>query len=84
MPLIKPLLELQILTALKKQSLSHKDISVSQQELAADLATAIDSYIRSALITVPPGQLVVGVSASAAGPGVVTASTTSPITATII
>ena len=47
----------------------------SQLELAADLAIAIDSYIRTATVTVPPGQVVaVGGSAGA---------TTTPIIASI-
>lgn len=83
MPLIKPILETQILLALKRQSSSSKSLEESQLALAKDLATAIDSYIRSALITVPPGQLVIGAAITAAGPSAVTASTTSPINANI-
>lgn len=84
MPLIKPLLEIQILTAFQKMSSSGKDIAAAQQDLAKDLATAIDLYIKSATIIVPPGQassgtnppgqLVTGV----AGTFPVVAATTTP------
>lgn len=79
MPLIKNILELQILAACKKLSNSTSDINQAQQEFAKELSTAIDSYIKTATIVVQPGQLVVG--ASPAGP--VSGATTTPGTATI-
>ena len=84
MPLIKPLLEVQILTAFQKMSNSGKDIASAQQDLAKDLATAIDLYIKSATIIVPPGQASQGTNApgqlvaGTAGPVPVIASTTTP------
>jgi hypothetical protein len=60
MPLIKPVLELQILAAFQKMSASKSDMATAQRELAKELATAIDAYIKSATIITPPGQAVVG------------------------
>lgn len=60
MPLIKPVLELQILAAFQKMSTSGMDMATAQRELAKELATAIDAYVKSATIIVPPGQAVVG------------------------
>jgi hypothetical protein len=74
MPLIKPVLELQILTAFQKMSNAETDMATAQQDLAKALATAIDSYIKSATVTVTPGQVVVGT----AGPVPVAATTTTP------
>jgi hypothetical protein len=60
MPLIKPLLEQQIFAAFKKLQTTAKDTETAQRELAKDLATAIDSYIKTATIIVPPGQVISG------------------------
>jgi hypothetical protein len=79
MPLIKPLLENQILLAFKKLSTSGKSLEQAQKDLAKELANAIDIYIKSALITVPPGQLVSV--ATPTGPGA--GSTVAPVIATI-
>jgi hypothetical protein len=79
MPLIKPVLELQILAAFQKMSNSETDMAQAQQDLAKDLATAIDAYIKSATVIVNPGQAVTGT----AGPTPVVASTVSPGTAII-
>lgn len=80
MPLVKKVLEIQILAAFQKMSNSGKDLESAQRELAKDLATAIDSYIKTATVAVPPGQLVTGT----AGPVPVIGSTTTPTTATIL
>lgn len=67
MPLIKPVLQSAILAAFKKQSAPSVSLEAAQSQLAADLATAIDSYIKSATVIIPPGQ---GVLAGAPpGPG---------------
>jgi hypothetical protein len=79
MPLIKPVLELQILAAFQKMSNSETNMAQAQQDLAKDLATAIDVYIKSATVIVSPGQVVTG----AAGTIPVIASTISPGTAII-
>jgi hypothetical protein len=100
MALVKPLLEAQIFAALQKQVASRKDLISSQQELARDLATAIDAYIKSATVIVPPGQaslgtaapgqLVLGaspsgpVSAATAAPGAVNVVTSAPSPPAII
>jgi hypothetical protein len=60
MPLVKIKLEQDIFLAFKRMSNSGKDIDEAQKELAKDLASAIDSYIRSATIIVPPGQVITG------------------------
>jgi len=52
MPLIKPVLELQILAAFQKMSNSRTDMATAQRELAKELAAAIDSYIKTATVTV--------------------------------
>lgn len=83
MPLIKKVLEAQLLLAFQKQN-TAADAATAQRELAKDLATAIDTYIKSATIIIPPGQASIGTSApgqivvggSAAGP--ITAATTAP------
>jgi hypothetical protein len=79
MPLIKNILELQILAACQKLSNNTTSLQQAQLEFAKELSTAIDSYLKTATVIVQPGQLVVG--ASSAGP--VTGTTTSPGTATI-
>jgi len=76
MPLIKPLLEAQILAAFQKMSNSEKNQAQAQIDLAKDLASAIDSYIKQATIIVNPGQLVTGT----AGTYPVVAATTAPST----
>lgn len=78
MPLVKPLLEMQILTAFQKMSNSSKDIASAQKDLAKDLADAIDKYIKSATIIIPPGQASQGTNAP--GQLVVGASPTGPVT----
>jgi len=75
MPLIKPLLEQQIYAAFKKLQTSAKDTETAQRELAKDLATAIDSYIKTATIIVPPGQVISG---GGGGPAPVVGSTVTP------
>jgi len=80
MPLVKSVLEAQILAAFQQMSNSQGDMVTAQRQLASLLATAIDSYIKTATITVPPGQVVTG--ASPAGP--ITGATTTPTTAIIL
>lgn len=75
MPLIKPLLEQQIYAAFKKLQTSAKDTETAQRELAKDLATAIDSYIKTATIIIPPGQVISG---AGGGPAPVVGSTVTP------
>lgn len=79
MPLIKPLLEAQLLAAFQKQSSSRKDMVSTQRELAKDIAAAIDAYIKSATIIIPPGQSSIGTSAP--GQIVLGASPSGPVTA---
>jgi len=67
MPLQKPVLQAAILAAFQKQSAPSANLASAQAQLAADLATAIDEYIKSAKITIPPGQLVVA--GAPPGPG---------------
>lgn len=81
MPLIKPVLEAQILAAFQKMSTSETDLKQAQMDLAKELATAIDSYIKSATIIVPPGQLITG---TGGGPAPVLGSTTAPSSPAII
>jgi len=75
MPLIKLLLEQQIYAAFKKMQTSAKDADTAQKDLAKDLATAIDSYIKTATIIVPPGQMISG---AGGGPAPVVGSTVTP------
>lgn len=100
MPLVKPLLEQQIYAAFKKMQSGAKDTETAQRDLAKDLATAIDTYIRTATVIIPPGQVVAATNApgqivilpSPAGPvplptttpGVVTGITTTPSSPGII
>lgn len=100
MPLVKSLLEQQIYTAFKKMQSATKDTETAQRELAKDLAIAIDSYIKSATIIIPPGQSVSGTNAPGqltifpavptpvplptTTPGVVTAVTVTPSPAGLI
>jgi hypothetical protein len=81
MPLIKPVLEAQIFAALQKLFNNTSDTPVvAQQKLAKDLASAIDGYIKSATIIVPPGQ---GVQAISAPGQVVGSPATPPVGATL-
>ncbi len=85
MPLIKPVLEAQIFSALQKlfNNTSQQPIQ-AHQAFAKELASAIDTYIKSATIQIPPGQPIQGINApgqvvvggSPSGP--VAGSTTSP------
>jgi hypothetical protein len=85
MPLIKPVLEAQIFSALQELFNNTSDPPiVAHQKIATKLANAIDAYIKSATIIVPPGQVIQGINApgqvvvggSPAGP--VAGSTTTP------
>jgi hypothetical protein len=58
MPLIPETLELQILAAFQRMTNSETSMETAQKDLARDLATAIDSYIKTATVIVPPGQAV--------------------------
>lgn len=100
MPLVKTLLESQILSAFKKMQTNAVDTEAAQKDLAKDLATAIDEYIKTATVIIPPGQVVAGVNAPGqivifpaiptpvplptTTPGVVTAATTLPSPPAII
>lgn len=86
MPLIKPVLEAQIFAALQKlfNNTSQQPIQ-AHQAFAKDVATAIDAYIKSATIQIPPGQPIQGINApgqviagAGGGPAPVVGSTTSP------
>jgi len=66
MSLVKASLQAAILAAFQKQSAPSTNTATAQAQLAADLATAIDTYIKSATVITPPGQAVVG----KLGPGV--------------
>ena len=81
MPLIKPVLEAQIFSALQELFNNTSDPPiVAHQKIATKLANAIDAYIKSATIIIPPGQVVQGINApgqivaTSGGPG----STVSP------
>jgi hypothetical protein len=63
MPLVKKILETQILLALQEQFTTAQSPQEAQVGLAKALASAIYSYIKSATIIVPPGQNVTGVNA---------------------
>lgn len=100
MPLVKTLLESQILSAFKKMQTNAVDTEAAQKDLAKDLATAIDEYIKTATIIIPPGQVVAGVNAPGqivifpaipipvplptTTPGIVTGATTLPSPPAII
>ena len=99
MPLVKTLLESQILSAFKKMQTNAVDTEAAQKDLAKDLATAIDEYIKTATVISPPGQVVVGVNAPGqivifpalvpvplptTTPGIVTGATTLPSPPAII
>ena len=74
MSLVKTVLEGQILAAFQKMTTGETDLAKAQQDLAKDLAAAIDAYIKTATIIVLPGQVVTGT----AGPVPVVAVTVSP------
>lgn len=81
MPLIKPVLEAQIFAALQKlfNNTSSSPIQ-AQKAFAKDLSTAIDTYIKTATIQLPPGQAIQAISA----PGQVVGSpATPPVGATL-
>ena len=78
--LIPSVLEAQILAAFQKMTTGETDLAKAQQDLAKDLAAAIDAYIKTASVIVPPGQAVTG----AAGPAPVVAATAAPSAAAII
>jgi hypothetical protein len=84
MPLVPPLLTSQILAAFQKQSaaafVDGYSVTQAQVQLAQDLAIAIDNYIRSATIIVPPGQAV----ATAGTPVAQTGATIAPSVPAII
>jgi hypothetical protein len=81
MALVLPVLIREIQTVLESQGSIPTDpaaaatLKASQLKLATGLATAIDSYIRQATVTVPPGIIVT----TPSGPGI----TASPGTGTI-
>ena len=86
MPLIKPVLEAQIFSAMQKlfNNTSQQPIQ-AQQAFAKELASAIDTYIKSATIQIPPGQPIQGINApgqviagAGGGPAPVVGATTSP------
>jgi len=86
MPLIKPVLEAQIFAALQ-EVFANPGVPppVAHKKLASRLATAIDAYIKSATVIIPPGQAVQGINApgqviagSGGGPSPVVGSTTTP------
>jgi hypothetical protein len=88
MPLIKPVLETQILAAFQRMSNSTKSMDEAQKELAKDLATAIDAYIKSATIITPPGTAlataVVTAGSAVAQTGAGTGATIAPTAPAII
>jgi hypothetical protein len=56
MPLVVSALAAQILGAFQKMTEPVGSMEQAQAQLAQDLATAIDEYIKSAKIVIPPGQ----------------------------
>ena len=58
MPLVKSALEAAILAAFKKAFNYTDNPAQAQKAAAADLATAIDTFVRSASVTVAPGIIV--------------------------
>lgn len=78
MPLIKPLLEVQIFAAFQEMQANATDPPpVAHRKLAKKLATAIDTYIKSATIIIPPGQ------ATITAPGQVVGTPTSTVGTTL-
>jgi len=80
MPLVKTLLEAKILLAFQTAQ-TAVDASSAQRDLANDLATAIDEYIKTATIITPPGQAISG---AGGGPAPVVGSTVTPSSPAII
>jgi hypothetical protein len=91
MPLIKPVLEAQIFSALQELFNNTSDPPiVAQKKIATKLANAIDAYIKSATIIIPPGQVVQAINApgqivatpggpgSTVSPGTVAGATSAP------
>lgn len=89
MPLVKPTLESQLIAAfnaalkvfmdqMKSSGSSESAVNSARTNAAnkfgKDAATAIDAYIKSATIIVPPGQVV----ATAGSPAAQTGATTAP------
>lgn len=88
MPLVKTTLELQLKTAFEDamnkflsvarsgglNDTSNQAILQAAQEFSGKASTAIDAYIKSATIIVPPGQVV----ATAGTPAAQTGATTAP------
>jgi hypothetical protein len=79
MPLVPATLQAQILDAFSSQTAKTDNTQVALADLAQKLAAAIDTYIKSATITVPPGVAVATTGTAAAQTGV----TTGPGVATI-
>jgi hypothetical protein len=84
MPLNKTILTLQLFKALNDSSnaavSNEADLLKSQFDLADAIASAVDSFVRTGQVIIPPGQQSLG--ASATGP--VQSSTVAPQTGTII
>lgn len=90
MPLVKPTLEKALEAAFSQamyefinsvkdnqgEDVSKKAITKAASKFSKMAATAVDSYLKSATIIVPPGQVVS--SASAAGPVAGATTTASP------
>ena len=75
MPLFRPILATEIFLALQDlTSAGPAQRELAQIQFANSMAAAIDKYIKSATIIVPPGQIVTGT----AGIVPVLASTTTP------
>lgn len=83
MPLNKTILTLQLFKALNDSSnaavSNEADLLKSQFDLADAIASAVDSFVRTGQVIIPPGQQSLG--ASATGP--VQSSTVAPQTGTI-
>ena len=83
MPLNKTILTLQLYKALNDSSnaavSNEADLLKSQFDLADAIASAVDSFVRTGQVIIPPGQQSLG--ASATGP--VQSSTVAPQTGTI-
>ena len=79
MALVKDTLTAAILEILNSPVTEKSDNSVTRQQFAEKLSTAIDTYIRSATVTVAPG---IALTASGAA-GAVTGSTTGTGTGSI-
>jgi hypothetical protein len=81
MPLLKPALILKIYLAFKSAQTSALNLDAAQLLLAEELASAIDMYIKSATIIIPPGQTISG---AGGGPAPVVGSTVTPSSPAII